>query len=539
MIGKLPHIGKYFLLLLWPLVHAAFADCTPWVPPKPGETLPVIGSIIIDNNNVFDTSDEAESTWLHRTGNSIRIKTRKMVIERQLLFKSGDIYDPLLLAESERLLRSNSYIKTAQILPGRICDGKLEIEVITTDSWTLTPSLSFGRSGGVNNTSIEIEEHNVLGYGKELNLSSRNGSERDQNILLYVDNNLFGSRNVLSAEYQDNSDGRVYGLSTGLPFFQFASDHAWGINARSTIQDISIYEDGLVIGGFGRDDTSFNTYYAWADAATRTSVDRYWIGWSYDEETSFESENHPATILPEDTIYSSPFIGWQHRKQLYIKTMNLYGVAVTEDISIGYNADIQLGWINQDWGSTSNYLSLAASYSRGYQPNKTELMLWGLNINGLQNSSTSKDAIVSAHGSWFLFHDERSRLQLRGLVEYGSNLSVDNQLSIGGDSGLRGYPLKYQNGDRKFLFSLEERYFFEWYPLHLMKTGVSAFADVGAAWDSKSENRHSLADVGFGFLFASTRQSANNILRVDFAFPLDDNDLVDGFQILIGAQTDF
>jgi outer membrane protein assembly factor BamA len=516
-----------------------FADCKPWTSSENIEESTVIGNINIVIKNVFQTTNENENSWLHRSANYLHIKTRKAVIESQLLFKVGDVYDTDLLIETERLLRANRYIKSAKIYPTRSCDGKVEIQVVTTDSWTLTPGLSFGRAGGVNHTSISVEEHNLLGYGNELTFNTQKGSERTQDILKYKDNNLFSERYTLSIEYQDNSDGQAYGFSTGLPFFQFAGQHAWNLSASSVTQENAIYEAGQVTDSVGREDKQLNGYYAWAEPETKRSVNRYRAGWAYHEAKTFQSLNYPGSDLPEDAVYSSPYFGWQHNHQNYIEVSNLFGVEVIEDISIGYNADIQLGWINDAWGSTDDFLSLAATYSRGYQPGKTQLMLWNLNINGLFGNSRNKDVTIKAHADWFLFHNNRSRLHLFSLIEAGSELSSDQQLTIGGDTGLLGYPLKYQSGNRKFLFSLEDRYFFEWYPLHLLKTGVSLFANFGAAWDSATENRHTLRDVGFGFLLASTRQSTRKIAHIYFAFPLDDNDQVDGFQVVIGAESEF
>lgn len=532
-------VVNLFLLFIVSFSPAIYADCRAWASLRPGETPPVIGKIVIDNKNVFDTSDESENTWLHNAANSIHIKTRKEVVERQLLFEQGDFYDPLLIEESERLLRGNPYINFAQIVPERICEDKVEIHVITVDSWTLTPGLSFSRSGGVNTTSIALEEHNVFGYGKEMSFNSKNDNERTQNKLRYIDNNLFGSRKVLGLELQDNSDGQAYGFKTGLPFFQFSSDHAWELSVSSITRENAIYDQGIITGGIGRDVNRFDTYYAWAESSTINSVNRYRIGWYYKDETSFASEKYPVVPVPEDNLYSSPFIGWQRSKRRYIQASNLFGVAITEDISIGYNADIQFGWINRNWGSTDNFLSFDATYERGFQPNSDHLVLWELNFGGLLGNNTEKDSTIRVVGDWFLFHNSRSRLHIHSIIEAGSHLSIDNQISLGGDSGLRGYPQNYQNGDRKFLVSLEERYFFDWYPLHLVKTGISVFADVGSAWDSKTQSSHSLGDIGFGFMVASTRQSSSKILRLDFAFPLDDNDSVDSFQVLVGSQIDF
>ena len=53
----------------------------------------------------------------------------------------------------------------------------------------------------------------------------------------------------------------------------------------------------------------------------------------------------------------------------------------------------------------------------------------------------------------------------------GNNLDLDNLVELGGDNGLRGYPLRYQTGDSKMLLSLEQRYFWDWYPFRLFRVG--------------------------------------------------------------------
>ena len=54
---------------------------------------------------------------------------------------------------------------------------------------------------------------------------------------------------------------------------------------------------------------------------------------------------------------------------------------------------------------------------------------------------------------------------------YGYNLDVDNLVQLGGDTGLRGYPLRYQGGDKRALLTVEQRCFTDWYPFRLFRVG--------------------------------------------------------------------
>lgn len=113
---------------------------------------------------------------------------------------------------------------------------------------------------------------------------------------------------------------------------------------------------------------------------------------------------------------------------------------------------------------------------------------------------------------------------------------------IGGDTGLRGYPLRYQTGDSKFLFTMEQRYFWDWYPFRLFRIGGAIFADVGRTWGDSpvdGENKGWLSDVGFGFRFAPTRAGARKMLHLDIAFPLNGDSSIDEVQILLEAKRRF
>jgi hemolysin activation/secretion protein len=118
----------------------------------------------------------------------------------------------------------------------------------------------------------------------------------------------------------------------------------------------------------------------------------------------------------------------------------------------------------------------------------------------------------------------------------GKNLFADQYLYLGGNSGLRGYTDFYQDGDRRYLFSLEQRFYGrrEW--LSLFYLGYAFFYDQGRTWGDSLAGQvadRELRDFGFGLRFSGTRvggqdQSRSNILHLDVAKPLDgDSDISD------------
>jgi len=116
------------------------------------------------------------------------------------------------------------------------------------------------------------------------------------------------------------------------------------------------------------------------------------------------------------------------------------------------------------------------------------------------------------------------------------NPDVPNPLTLGGDNDLRGYPQRYQSGNKSVLVTLEERAYTDWYPFRLIRVGGAVFYDGGRAWGGDSPgtgNSGWLNDVGFGLRFLTDRSSKSNILHIDVAFPLNRAQGVDAVQLLV------
>ena len=162
-----------------------------------------------------------------------------------------------------------------------------------------------------------------------------------------------------------------------------------------------------------------------------------------------------------------------------------------------------------------------------------------------------------AEGAWRLDIDEPENLEVRATARlrdqqsahwslsaaasyvYTDNLTPDRQLLLGGDTGLRGYPLRYQLGDRRFLVSVEERYFSDLHIAKLVRVGGAVFADVGRAWfpsDTSEDEFGVLANVGVGLRLESTRTQNGAVIHVDLAFPLIDGPEVDPVQFVISVK---
>lgn len=123
-----------------------------------------------------------------------------------------------------------------------------------------------------------------------------------------------------------------------------------------------------------------------------------------------------------------------------------------------------------------------------------------------------------------------------------SNLDPEDQLLLGGDNGLRGYPLRYQAGTSNALVTIEERFYTHWQPLKLVNVGTAVFMDVGRTWGRDPfavAPSGWLPDVGFGLRLGSARSGLGNVLHIDLAFPLSGGNDIDSMQLLIETRKSF
>lgn len=172
----------------------------------------------------------------------------------------------------------------------------------------------------------------------------------------------------------------------------------------------------------------------------------------------------------------------------------------------------------------------------------TSTLQFGGSLTGRYEQGTARNVLLSLGSRFDLRQSDRRLLHARVAANVGDKLDVDNPLYLGGDNGLRGYPLRYQSGDKSILFTLEQRIFTEWYPFRLFRVGGAVFFDAGRTWDSApggEQNLGWLRDVGFGLRIGNSRSSVGRVLHIDLAFPLDGPSDISNVQLQLEAKRSF
>ncbi len=518
--------------------HDALAATIP-----PGST---IGSIRIARLNVFDLEDPEEDIRLYRTANRFHSLTREQVIREQLLMGEGGDYNPALLQESERILRNLKFIYDASVRPWRLCDGVVDIEVITRDIWTFTPTVSFSRSGGQDSYALGLRDTNFLGTGKQLVLRAERDDERSGVSFIYKDPALLGSRWRLQLDITDNDDGFNHSLLVERPFFSLFEKWSLGTLLQGFEREEKIWFRGEEVNEFDHQGERYRVFGGLARDIKKGHRIGRWIS-GYHLETndfSYSDSSIPPSELPESRDYSYPFAGYQSVEDEYSEIVNVNYLGRTEDFFTGETYQWTLGWSDNSLGATRDQLALNAHYSNTFLADSKYLWTAGTSIKGFWSfdDESFENLWWTAASHYHVKQSPKWALSGRVRLDYTDGLSGDKQLTLGGDNGLRGYEQNYQVGDRSYVVNIEQRYYSDWHPFRLVRVGAAAFLDVGRAWFNDKDNGSNgdvLADIGVGLRFNSSRADKGSVVHVDFAFPLIKDSDVDNFQFLVTIKNTF
>jgi hemolysin activation/secretion protein len=215
----------------------------------------------------------------------------------------------------------------------------------------------------------------------------------------------------------------------------------------------------------------------------------------------------------------------------------------TEDVPIGLNMTLQLGYASERYGSDRDATIFLANVNKGWEPGGAgRLLLFNMAAQTRVESGHSRNAILASTFRYFHRNLDDQLLSILLRTTISNELDAENQILLGGDSDLRGYPLRYQSGERSAVLTVEQRFFTDWYPFRLVRVGYAVFADIGRVWGEDARgtpNLGTLWNVGAGLRFTSPRASSRSVVHVDLAFPINAPADVDSVQLSIEKKASF
>jgi hypothetical protein len=478
-----------------------------------------IVSIRVVRYDVFDTSNPGMSSWPYRWADALHVITRERFIRSLLLFKVGDRLDPERLAESERILRATGFLQPVDITAHPV-PGGAEVVVETHDQWTLEVSVVYGQLGNKRNTGFTLNDDNFLGTGKSVTLESRSRPERHTTSLRYLDPLFLGTRWRFELGHTKASDGSSDHFVFEYPFYALETSRAGGLEWDHQTQTDTLWANAkkAVQGG-----VSSNSFRLWGglrlpdggEGANRVTVGLFGDKATYSGWHRVDGTPYPT---PADRDLLGVQVGFEHQTASWAVVRGFRAWQRQEDVVLGPAWSVVAGVSLSVLGGDARRATYSGSWARGWLDDRqyswiNAAVSGRLDGSSLANVVTHVDVGTAKTGAvgW----------RVRLAADLGHNLDLDQQLTLGAATGLRGWEPDFFDGTSRAVANLEWRHRIDGEILHLGVLGVETFVDAGESWRPRvgPGTNGVRSDVGVGLLLEITRAAILRIVRCEVAFP--------------------
>lgn len=490
-----------------------------------------IGRIFVKVVDVFDPENPKESGALYRAANYLHINTREHTVLSQLLFKPDEPYSRHVLDETARNLRARRYLEDATIVPVSYHPDTNTVDVLVRvhDVWTLNPGATFGRSGGQNRSGFQLDESNLLGMGKTVSVDRVQDVDRNAWKFAYRDPNLFSTRWELAARYHDTSDGDLQSLLIEHPFYSLDTRWSAALDGLSETRMDRRYEQGVAVDQYILQHEAATIQAGWSTGLRGRPdrvawVQRWTLGYSVDDLQYSADPVLGTTLLPQSRELHYPWIGLEWFQDQYDVVRNREQIARTEDLYVGRSLKMKIGYAAQSWGSDRNALLVTMLLQDAYRLSERQRLFAKVSIEGRRESGAWLGTVLSSSLRYDWRQGNKSLFVLSLAHAHGEKLDDSQQLFLGSDEGLRGYPLRYRSGTQRTVLIAEQRYYSNYQILRLLSVGGAAFVDaghIGGETNRVPGSKSTFTDVGFGMRFGNIRSSRGDMFHLDVAYPLD------------------
>jgi hypothetical protein len=410
-----------------------------------------------------DTLGKA-TQWISKLGNNIHTKTSEKRLMSQLLFNSGELINPKLMAENEKFIRDQPYIQDVAIT---LSYSKTEPETVDV-LVIIKEKFEYGIKGDLSSTTQELEltDQNMFGLGHQLSVrGDYYPTETKQwgGSFKYQISNLDRKFIQLGLEYTDDYTKNQLSTFIEKRFIASRADWAGGINIDRVFSD------------------HFATPYSYTrlDTAVSSLNTDVWYGRRLENnslifgntilsgrhvhEKYFENQS----ILPENSIFRSHdfFLGAiGFSKRDLFKDNRVYGYGVTEDIPYGRYAEMAAGF---DLNSTRIRPYFHLNYSRAMITKSGSYFKWKIGLGGYLHDSSLEQGAMLLSGNYFSNFVHINSHPYRFFINFellsGINRYPEEQLMVNHKFGVRDYFSLQTKATNRLKFNIETVRFWEWH----------------------------------------------------------------------------
>lgn len=373
----------------------------------------IIGDIYIRRLSVFgqtvyDTL-RRPANWIERLGGQLHTNTREHVIRHSyLLFQQGDVLDPTVLRDNERLLRNTSIFHDARILvvPRSGSRQFVDVYVITQDVWSLLPN---GGVGALDNFSVGFDQLNVRGLGHQLFAQfAYAGSDPRQKVEYQARYKIpFVGKTFTTAEANllYLRDLKQVSLKLYRPFLTPDTKYAGSIEVnRTQINNRIVSRTDSILWV----PLTYNYSDVWIGRSFRLFYNRG----NSDEvgrsrliialrNTNYEYIRRPDVTADTNQIYQdsrTTLFSVAYSRRKYVRDVLIYGFGRTEDVPVGQSIVGITGFDNAELGRR---LYAGISFSQGKYIRGLGYLYGLANLGGYSRRGRIEQGVFSLESNYF------------------------------------------------------------------------------------------------------------------------------------------
>jgi hypothetical protein len=416
--------------------------------------------------SIADTNAAPKNFFLI-TGNKIHVKSQQIAIQNLLLIRQNQLFDSLLVKESERLVRTRNYVNDVSFFVKATSKNSDSVDIFIRemDKWSLIPKIGFSNTG----FTVNLTDKNFLGFGHESDNSfawDPSNSDFAYNINYLtpnIRNTYISSKLHFSNDRYKNS---AKSLVIDRPFFSPFARWAAGVSFGQFRKDSIYISDTVLI----TQRYKFNAQDYWAGGAIRVfkgnteskrttnlvSTVRL-LRIRYIERPLAVTEG-PNMLFDEDFYLVS--IGISTRKHVQDKFIFRFGV--TEDVPIGKVYNLTGGYQVKN-NISRLYLGMRFSIGNYHE--------WGYMSSNFEygtfyKAGHAEQGVFTAGVNYFTGLMEIGKWKLRQFIKpqatFGINRFNTDSISLNEGYGLDGFNSSKLSGTNRLLLTFQTQAYAPW-----------------------------------------------------------------------------
>jgi hypothetical protein len=413
--------------------------------------------------SIRDTSLNAK-LWIEKAGNSLHKSTSKSKLMMHLLFKAGDVLNPLLMAENEKLMRDLSYIEDIFFLlePNKENPDEVDVIVISKDKFEYAVNLNLN----ADNSDIQLVNENMFGSGHRLTvgLAQKNQYLPEMGVYSsYKIQNIFGRFINSSIGFSDTYLKKGWNMSIDKKFLTSSEENAGGFSFDQVSKFNYIAQDHPI----GLDTTvaylATDSWFIHAFSTSNNRIDKTLLTFRYYHQKFNHLKNESFGDSEFFRNHDFLLTGISFARRNLYKNNLVYGYGITEDIPYGYYYQINAGldrsqfglWPYLGFSLSTSFIGREGSYYSG------KIAFDGFVDDGSVKQGTFLFSTNFFSRKRFAFNDPyRAFINIELLS--GINRLPEEYITIDGRFGIRDFYSSDIKGKSRLKLNLEVVRYLKW-----------------------------------------------------------------------------